>query len=218
MNDYGRQLTDAEIAARAHRQFVGGLWDELGALQCEFVKRQGLRATDWFLDVGCGALRGGIHFIRFLERGHYCGMDINESLVRAGRMELESAGLIDRDPQLVVDGVFRFAKFGVMFDCALAQSVFTHLPMNAIQRCLNNMRDVLKPGCRFFATYFEAPAFHHLDDITHPGGTVTHSDADPYHYHFSVFEWLVAGLPFAVRNVGEWGHPFNQHMLEFVRL
>ena len=42
VNAYGRQLSPAEIAAKHHRAFVGGLWNEVGRLQFEFMKAQGL--------------------------------------------------------------------------------------------------------------------------------------------------------------------------------
>ena len=69
----------------------------------------------------------------------------------------------------------------------------------------------------FYASYFESPSPHRLDELGHKDGSVSHSDSDPYHYHFSLFEFLLAELPLAVRNLGPWNHPRGQHMLEFVR-
>lgn len=217
-HSYGRQLTDQEIARRDHRSFVGGRWDEIGELQFRFLRQRGLQPGHRLLDVGCGALRGGVHFIRYLEPGHYHGIDMNASLIRAGReVELVEAGLHDRNPHLLVDAGFDFAKFNATFHFALAVSVFTHLPVNSIERCLVNMAGVLAPGGRFYATYFESPAPHHLSRLEHGDGVITFSDVDPYHYHFSLFPFLVTGLPLRVNNIGSWGHPRGQHMLEFVR-
>jgi hypothetical protein len=81
--------------------------------------------------------------------------------------------------------------------------VFTHLPLNSIERCLLNMAEVLKPGGRFYATYFEVGSPHHVEAVEHPGGTVTSSDATPFHYHFSVLEYLVRDLPLTVNNIGD---------------
>ena len=75
INGYGRQLTDAEIESRAHRELVGGLWEELGVLQFEFLVKRGLKPHHRLLDVGCGALRGGVHFVRYLDPGCYHGID-----------------------------------------------------------------------------------------------------------------------------------------------
>ena len=54
-NPYSRQLTPDEIAAGEHRAAVGGLWDELGRLQCDFMISAGLLPDHQFIDVGCGA-------------------------------------------------------------------------------------------------------------------------------------------------------------------
>ena len=215
---YGRELTDEEIAHKAHRDFVGGYWEAIGGLQFEFLRDQGLRPGDRLLDVGCGALRGGVYFIRYLDRGGYYGIDMNASLIRAGReVELAEAGLAARPVHLLVNERFEFERFGTTFRFAIAQSLFTHLALNAIERCLVKIAGVLEPGGRFFATYFEAPTPHHLEPLEHEGGTITQPDADPFHYHPSTFEFLIRGLPLSVRNLGPWNHPRSQHMLEFTR-
>jgi SAM-dependent methyltransferase len=218
-HDYERQLTDKEISTNEHRDLVGGMWAEIGSLQFEFIKSQGLLPNHRFLDVGCGSLRGGVHFMRYLEPGHYYGIDMNPSLIRAGReVELPRANLTDRNPHLLVNEAFEFSQFRCAFRYALALSVFTHIGVNAIQRCLVNIGTVLGPGGKFFATYFPAPHLHSLEELCHAGKVVTHSDADPFHYHPSVFEFLATNLPLAVRNIGEWGHPRGQFMLEFTRI
>lgn len=216
INAYGRQLTQANIDAKAHRNFVGGLWDEIGLLQLNFMKEQGLAPCHDLLDMGCGALRGGIHFIRYLDSGHYYGMDINPSLIEAGKEEIREAGLADKQAHLLVNAKFEAGLFGKCFDYAIAQSVFTHLPINHIVRCLTEMRKVLKPGGTFFATFFEAPAAAHLERIVHPPiGVVTNYDSDPYHYAFEEMEWMARTADMRVNLIGDWNHPRNQTMLAF---
>jgi SAM-dependent methyltransferase len=217
VDPYRYQLSQAEIDREMHREAVGGQWERIGRWQFDLLVELGLRPENRFLDVGCGALRGGVHFIRYLEKGHYYGIDLNESLLRAGRdVELPRAGLTGHDPHLLVDDSFEFGRFGVTFSCALAQSVFSHLTLNAIHRCLVRISEVLRPGARFYATYFDAPSRHALSPIEHPSGIVTYSDADPYHYHFSWFPWLVHDLPLQVRSLGTRNHPRSQNLLEFV--
>lgn len=217
-HDYEFELNDHEIRTKEHRDFVGGMWEEIGKLQFDFVRQHGLLPSHRFLDVGCGALRGGIHFIRYLEPGNYYGIDMNASLIKAGREhELVEAGLTDRNPHLLVNPSFEFQKFEATFHFALALSVFTHIGINSIQRCIANAAAVLEPGGRFYATYFPSPRLHCLDDLQHLDGIVSRSDADPFHYHFSVFQFLITDLPLSVQNIGDWGHPRGQHMLEFTR-
>jgi hypothetical protein len=50
------------IRQGGHREYVGGFWDEIGKLQFDFMVQQGLKPSDCFLDIACGALRGGVHF------------------------------------------------------------------------------------------------------------------------------------------------------------
>src|SRR5690349_16405338 len=136
VNSYGQQLTDAEIAGKKHRALVGGLWEEVGQLQFEFLKAEGLLAEHKLLDVGCGAMRGGVHFVNYLNAGNYFGLDINESLIKAGKLELEHVGLLHKSPNLLVNDKFEASLFKTNFDFAIALSVFTHIFMNHIQRCL----------------------------------------------------------------------------------
>lgn len=216
INEYGRQLGPAEIAAGEHRTFVGGLWDEMGALQFEFLKAQGLQPGHRLVDVGCGALRGGVHFIRYLAPGHYHGIDINASLLEAGTREIAQLQLDWKEPHLLVNERFELFRFATRFDCAIATSVFTHLPLNHILRCMVEVRKVLNPGARFHATFFEAPTNAHLDPLPHtPGGISTCLDADPYHYGVDEIRWVAGNAGLVAERIGDWGHPRDQRMWSF---
>lgn len=215
VNDYWRELTPAEIAAGRHREFVGGLWDEIGTLQFDFLRAQGLTPADALLDVGCGALRGGVHFVRYLDRGGYCGLDVNASLLEAGRQELGDALLRDKSPRLVVSADFGFAAFGRRFRYALAVSVFTHLDMNRIVLCLARMREVLAPDGRFFASWFEAPHAACMQPQDHAAGIRTYYVHDPFHYAYGEMQAMAALAGMTVERIGDWGHPRGQRMLCF---
>jgi len=216
INEYGRQLGPAEIEAGEHRTFVGGLWDEMGALQFEFLKAHGLQPGQRLVDVGCGALRGGVHFIRYLEPGLYHGIDINASLIEAGTREIAQLELDAKAPRLLVNDRFELSRFDTRFDCAIATSVFTHLPLNHILRCMVEVRKVLNPGARFHATFFEAPTSAHLDPVRHtPGDIVTYLDADPYHYGVDEIRWVAGNAGLVAERIGEWGHPRDQRMWTF---
>lgn len=216
VNVYGRELTSAEIAAGAHREFVGGLWDEVGRLQLEFLRGRGLVPGHRLADVGCGALRGGVHFVRYLDPGHYHGLDLNASLLDAGRRELAAAGLAGRDARLLADDAFRVRLFGTAFDVAIAVSVFTHLPMNAIVRCLAEVGASLAQGGTFYASYFEAPRPAYLGLLAHsPGDIVTQYDSDPYHYAFEEIATMASLGGLMATRIGDWGHPRGQRMAAF---
>ena len=77
INSYGQQLSDLDIRRQKHRDFIGGKWSEIGQLQFDFLLESGLQPHHKLLDIGCGCLRGGIHFINYLEASNYSGLDIN---------------------------------------------------------------------------------------------------------------------------------------------
>ena len=184
-------------------------------MQFEFLLKQGLLPSHKLVDIGCGPLRCGIPIIRYLEEDNYCGLDINASLIEAGKYELAKAGLTAKCPKLLVNDKFEIDRFGISFDFAIAQSVFTHLDMNLIVRCLAETRKVLTSGSKFFCTFFLAPWPGHIAPIQHqPGGVVTNYDCDPFHYSFREMKWLAETAGFTAKLIGEWGHPRNLQMLQ----
>ena len=57
---------ESGIKMVGHREYVGGMWELIGKLQFNFIVGQGLKPENCFLDIACGPLRGGIHFIPYL--------------------------------------------------------------------------------------------------------------------------------------------------------
>jgi SAM-dependent methyltransferase len=219
---FDHQQIQPAVDRGEHREVVGGLWDEIGDLQFRFLIEHGLQPQHTLLDIGCGSLRGGVHFIRYLEAGNYVGVDINQSLLDAGfDVELKAAGLQDKMPRenLVCLAKFEFDQSGRQFDFALAHSMFTHLTFNNIRRCLERLTSAMKIGGHFFATFFELPPIANpsLPHTHAPGEIVTYDTRDPYHYKLADFFYAASGLPWQIRYLGKWGHPRGQRMLEFIR-
>ena len=218
VNSYWRQLSESEIAAGQHRNMVGGLWDEIGNLQFEFMKTSGLLPKHKLVDIGCGAMRGGIHFVRYLNKGNYFGLDVNASLIAAGKLELDAVGLLNKSPTLLVNDQFELSLLCEKYDYAIALSVFTHLFMNNIMRCLIEVAQVLKPDGKFYATFFQSPRSGFLRPIHHePGGVITYYDRDPFHYSFSELKNLAATANLNTQLITNWEHPRNQKMLCFTK-
>lgn len=221
-NVYGRGLSALQIAGNVHRDFVGGLWELAGEHQMRFLLARGLRPWMRVLDLGCGCLRGGLHLVRFLDCGRYYGIDVNASLLAAAWLELEVAGLV---PRLPVENLLRSDelagwRFGVDFDVVLAHSLFTHLPPAWLRRSLGDLLRCVKPGGRLFATYFEWPAGWPAGEplVHQPGGIVSYSGRDPFHYRVEDLREAAAGLPWELEVVGEWGHPRGQRMAIYTRI
>lgn len=207
--------------AFAHRAGAGGMWDEIGQLQFGYlVNEVGLRHADRFVDIGCGPLRLGVRPIPYLDADRYFGVDIDPDLIDGGRFEIEHAGLQDKHPQLRLSDDFDL-DFGVRFDVAWAQSLFTHLPLNSIKLCLLKLAPLLADGGVLYATFFHNPRASSDPGVWRVPGQdrrrLTHIDRDPYCYDLTAFQWACAGTGLLVEHLGEWGHPRNQQMLRFSR-
>lgn len=212
-----------EVAAGRHREVVGGMWDAIGRLQLDFLIARGLDPHMRVVDIGCGSLRAGVHLVRYLDAGRYYGVDVSQALLDAGYdVELRQAALQHKLPrdQLLRDEAFRVGRFGVDFDVALAQSVFTHLPWNHLRLCLERLAPAMRPDGVLYATFFVAgPGESWADPLVHdPGGVTTYPDRDPFHYRFEHVAAAAAGLPWETDVVGDWDHPRDQRMVTFRRV
>jgi SAM-dependent methyltransferase len=204
-----------------HRRAIGYVeeWDVHGPRQLEYLTEQGLQPHHTFLDVGCGPLRGGVHFIRYLEAGRYFGVDKNAGVLETAReVELPRYGLQDKQPTLAVMENFDFASLGRQFDYAWAQSVFTHLPLNNIIRCAMNIERVLVPGGRFYATFYEnEQGKFNLDPVYQSPQVTSYFDEDSFHYDYATFEWVCEGTSLEPTYLGGWGNPRNQKVVLFTK-
>jgi len=208
------------------RAKVGGLWEQLGKLQFEYLVKNGLKSHHFLLDIGSGSLRGGIHFIRYLENGHYFGIDKDFQLLESGKIELEENNLLDKKPVLKLDDDFDFVSLNQKFEYALAQSVFTHLHLSEIKKCIENVEKVLVDEGKFYATFHEdyrkddtdEPMIRKSDDgfiiETYPGRD-SYPDKDSYHYRFFEFEKLVKNTSLSIKYIGDWNHPRHQKIMVF---
>jgi ubiquinone/menaquinone biosynthesis C-methylase UbiE len=187
---------------------VGGKWDEIGRLQLDGLIGRGLKPHHKLCDAGCGSLRAGVHFVNYLDAGNYYGLDINASLIDAGREELERGGPSGKEANLLVTDAFEMSGFGATFDYIIAFSLFTHLHANYIVRCLVEARKTIAPDGQLLATIFFAPRPAHLEPIQHKAGGVTsYYDKDPFHYSMEEIGFLgkLAGFRTELLPPGERG-------------
>jgi ubiquinone/menaquinone biosynthesis C-methylase UbiE len=193
-----------------HRDFVGGRWQHVSRLQTDFMIKMGLRPAHVLLDVGCGSLRGGVELISYLHAGNYLGLDSSNGLIQAGiKEELGRRLLKLKSPEFVVSRSFEFEKFSKKPDFAIAHSIFTHLAESDIHLCLEKLRRFVNPECRLYATYFIA------DTPQTNKSTKSHSQRS-FLYSRAMVEDFGAKAGWTPNYLGEWGHPENQMMLEYV--
>lgn len=195
------------IAAVGHRQYIGGRWDEIGSLQFDFMVDRGLRPPHVLLDIACGSLRGGVHFIPYLDPGNYLGIDREKALIDSGLAEeLPAAVREAKRPEFVVSSSFEFERFSKPADYSLAQSLFTHLASADIELCLGHLRDFVAPGHQLYATFYAGESERNRSR--------SHSRS-PFLYAPAELE-EIAGERWKCELVGDWGHPRGQQMMKFL--
>jgi SAM-dependent methyltransferase len=200
-----RKSTDKRVEEDP-QEAIGGMWDVIGPLQFEYLKKRGLEPHHRMLDIGCGTLRGGRFFIDYLSPEGYTGIDLSPKAIEAGKQLVAEKGLTDKKPRLVVgSGELTFAEFaGQTFDFLLAQSVFTHLKAEHIDECFTHVGKVMKPTSAFYFTYTHR---EELGAKTWKGFT----------YPFSFFTELAAKRGVAVEAMTDYDHPRGQKMVKLTK-
>jgi hypothetical protein len=204
---------DAEtIHRQGYRNFVGGanVWETIAKLQFDFLLANGLKPEDKFVDVGCGALRGGRYFIEYLAPGDYYGIDKHIELIIYGTVrELKIPRFRQKRPHFAVSGSFEFERLGSGFNYGLAQSVFTHLAPADVSLCLGRLHAAAADGCKFFATFFEADAAVKNPESSH--------SAKGFWYTRDEMEHFGTDAGWQPSYIGDWGHPRGQRMMLYVK-
>lgn len=141
-----------------YRAYVGppADYDRLAGLQFSLLFAAGLRENHTLLDVGCGSLRAGRLLIPYLQPGRYHGVEPNRWLVKDGIKRELGRGIVRlKRPRFRYVDDFSASGFGVDFDYALAQSVFSHTYPDLLVMAMKGIKETLAPGGLLFATFVE---------------------------------------------------------------
>ncbi len=218
----GESFTPEQIAAGEHRSYVGGVWDSHGKHQLDFLIAQGLKPHHKLIDIGCGAFRAGQHFIDYLDAGNYYGVDSNHSVMQAGWDTEVTDEQRAKQPIENLRANDRFdTDFGVKFDFAIANSVFTHVSLNHIRLCMFRLDQVMAPGGRFYATYFVRAQAIPIDEIrlgSKKRGKAFYTEKNNYAYYRTDLAWAGQWGDWDYEYIGDWGHPANQQMARYTKL
>jgi|DEB0MinimDraft_6_1074348.scaffolds.fasta_scaffold49706_3 SAM-dependent methyltransferase len=138
-----------------HREYVGGMFDEMTKWQFDYVTtRPEFAKNKNFLDIGCGSMRLGKVLIPHLNKTRYYGLDINEELVKLGvEKECDPMHIINKEPTFIITQNWDMSKTkNVHF--AWAQAVFNHLNLDTIGECLKNLHGVMTDTGVLYFTYW----------------------------------------------------------------
>jgi hypothetical protein len=211
----GADASDDALGVRrlGHRHFVGGdgdNWERIGELQFRYLVARGLAPQSTLLDLACGSLRGGAHFIPYLDAGNYLGFDKSIDLVILGvAEELGIERYREKRPEFVVNHRFDLTPFTKRPDFVIAQSLFTHLTPDDTRSALRAVATVAHEQTAFYATYFPR-------ERGEPNPARSHSRLVFYH---SLDDLRAYGAESGWRfdDLGDWQHPRGQLMGRFLR-
>lgn len=182
------RMSPAFREKRRLERMVGpiGNWDALQRYQVNCLKALGLTPQHELLDIGCGPLQGGLAFIRYLDPGHYAGIDIREEAIEEARRQVVKAHLEDRRPFLAVSSTFgRDELGGRTFDFLWISQLLYHLDDTNAEACFAQAAARLRAGGRMVGDFIatDGPSEKRKDNWQ--GFTF-------YHRPFAFFEELGA--------------------------
>jgi SAM-dependent methyltransferase len=124
-----------------------GAWRVDREVQARALEKLGLKREHRLLEIGCGPLQAGAPLIRYLERGHYTGIDISADRLAAARELVRWFGLEDREPRLVRSDDFGLDQLEPgTFDRVWSFHVVIHFPQPLIARFMQAIATLLNPG------------------------------------------------------------------------
>ena len=159
------QLDDETIERGAYKKCLGGgaeKWESRGLFQLSLLRTAGMLPSSRLLDVGCGPIRAGVHFISFLNVGNYYGVDYNNSFIKAASLLIAEKGLSDKHPTLRVVSDFDFSDLNQQFDFVNVFSVLNHCDRQQRRLFFQNIPNLLALDARLFITHAGWLAKAHL--------------------------------------------------------
>jgi ABC-type polysaccharide/polyol phosphate transport system ATPase subunit len=201
-----------------HRQSSGGHWEQQGQWVFDFLRRHGLRPSDFVLEVGCGSLGSAIHLLPFMEQSHYWGFEKHVDLFVAGvQIELPRAGVVPERGHFVVNEDFDLSEVPYTFDFAIAASLIRQLSLNGVARCFASVIRKLSPDGRFFLSWPDVPGDAALEPKQWRDGSVTWPDHEPFHYSYEMLASIAELTGGLAERLEDDSHPRGERLMVIKR-
>ena len=108
------------------------------------VTTQNIKPHHKVLDIGCGSLRVGKHFISYLDEGNYHAIEPEAKWLNEGiNNELSKNMIKQKKPRFSYSQNFEANEFNETFDFVLAFNVFIHCGPDQFRQCLINLKEHL---------------------------------------------------------------------------
>jgi SAM-dependent methyltransferase len=138
-----------------------GFWKAGEAPAAKLFRAMTPRPHDRVIDYGCGTLRVAAHFIRYLDRGCFFGLDVIDGFFEAGKRVLGAELLEEKAPRFGIvneDNLALASNFGA--DLVFSNTVCVHVHPDETGTYFRNLARVTHvPGARliFNAMLSERP-------------------------------------------------------------
>lgn len=210
-----------EIKSLGARQYVGGLFEEIGKWQFDLItKNQTLSKQTRFLDVACGCFRLGKHMIDYLDDNHYYGFDIADDVVNHGinqELREDQKPGSQKNPTVWITDTFDLSKVSEGYDLAWANSLFSHLDVEDIQNCFEGLNKVSEKNNTFMFTYFN----HHNPEVVNGNQRnwqgKSHSNR-MFVYSLKEMQEIAGGYGWEVNPLQTQTHPRGQLVVKSVKI
>jgi hypothetical protein len=147
-----RNIKQGDAHATLGKKLKSGkdFW-EAGATQFEtYIKRYEVLPGHKLVDYGCGSLRIGAHFVRYLMPEHYFGLDVISGFYEIGKESIGEELLKEKAPRfgaISPTSVDEATKFGA--DIVFSSAVSHHIHPDETDTYYGNVKKLAsKPGCR----------------------------------------------------------------------
>lgn len=155
-----KTLNECILEIQKSGTFLGGppvLFEEAGRKMLMLLLNEGMMPYSKVLDLGCGCLRGGYWFIRFLDKGCYFGIEPNKSMLKQGIKSLLTPQIIEqKQPSFQHNSDFDASVFNTQFDFFLARSIWTHASKRQIEAMLDSFSYYTQPSAKFLTSFLQS--------------------------------------------------------------
>lgn len=126
-----------------------------------------INKTSVVLDYGCGSLRVGQHFIKYLNKSNYIGLDISEHFYNLGKRRIDKVLLEEKKPYLDIISnksinFFKTKKINVIF----STGVLMHIPPNELTEYFDNIFSLGNAKTNCFITFLESDESFRINKLT----------------------------------------------------
>jgi SAM-dependent methyltransferase len=150
LESINRNIPHATLGKRLRS---GQEWPQAGVKQLQFLKRQGLKPHHRLVDFGCGSLLVGQHLIRYLDPGHYWGLDITDVFIEMGVEQLPPGLLAEREPRFrIIDPSVLEEARRIEADFVYSRAVLRHVPPEELSEFFTRIMSLLGKKTRLLIT------------------------------------------------------------------